>query len=57
MYMVLHGPLKGKEKVLYNSKYNSVTQWFSKLLLFKSNLFRNKDISFKYLINTEYQWT
>lgn len=24
MYMVLHGPLKGKEKVLYNSKYNSV---------------------------------
>lgn len=23
--MVLHGPLKGKEKVLYNSNYNSVS--------------------------------
>lgn len=23
--MILHGPLKGKEKVLYNSKYNSVS--------------------------------
>lgn len=22
--MVLHGPLKRKEKVLYNSKYNSI---------------------------------
>lgn len=56
--MVLHGPLKEKEEVLCNSKYDSIftVKWFLKLLLFISNLCRNKDVSFKYLINIEYQW-
>lgn len=57
MYIVLHVPLRGKEKVLFNPKYSltSTAKGFLKLLLFKSNLCRNK-APFKYLINTEFQW-
>lgn len=58
MYIVLRVPLREKEKVLYNSKYNliSAAKEFLKLLLFKSNLCRNKGAHFKYLINIEFQW-
>lgn len=58
MYIVLHVPLRGKENVLYNSKYNltSTAKGFLKLLLFKNNLCGNKDAPFKYLVNVEFQW-
>lgn len=55
MYMVLNGPLKGKEKVFTILNITQYLQRFLKLV-FKSHLYRNKDVSFKCLINTEYQW-
>lgn len=57
MYIVIHALVRGTEKSLYNSKFNfaSRAKGFLKLLLFKSNLHRNKDAPFKYLINIEFQ--
>lgn len=50
-----HVHWRGKEKVLYNSKHNSISTVMEFLkLLFTCNFCRSKDAPLKYLNNTEF---